>query len=163
VTGDWRWRTTRPSRPTMRLRSCPLDQLWRSQTSSQRPMHDILRRLLHFPFLARCPRPHPFPRPSPCLSGCVKGNSIIIAISVTGEQGYEIRVSARPRRIRLTLFTFYLTTRLCVPPNHDVSVRRSAVTPQHEYLYVMNLFPRRLPSGGDAWSPLVRQSVNLYL
>jgi len=28
---------------------------------------------------------------------------------------------------------------------------------------VMNLFPRRLPSGGDAWSPLVRQSVNLYL
>ena len=152
----------RPNRPTMRLRSCTLDQLQRSQTSPQRPMHDILRRLLSFPFLA-CPRPHPFPRPSLCLSGYVKGNSIIIAISVTGERGYEIRVSARPRLIPLILFTFYLTTRLCVPPNHDDSVRRSAATPQHDYLYAMHLFPRRHPSGGDAWSLLVRQSVNLYL
>lgn len=93
-------------------------------------MRDILQRLLSFPFLAYCPRPHPFPRPSSCLPGSVKGNSV--TIFVTGERGYEIRVSARPGPIRLTLFAFYLTIRLCVPPNHDDSVRRSAAAPQHE-------------------------------
>jgi len=70
----------------------------------------------------------------------------MIAISVTEERGYETRVSARPRPIGLTLFAFYLTIRLCVLQNHDDSVRCSAATPQHEYLYVMYSFPHRFPS-----------------
>ena len=122
--------------------------LWRSPTSPQRPMHDILQRLLPSPFLGLLTSSLSLFSPPVALlvSFCQRrfNNDCDFRNCGAGLRNTCIRTSASNWSYSIRIV--YLTIRICVLQNHDDSVRCSAATPQHGCFYVMYPFPHRLPS-----------------